>query len=102
MHSKIVAANCRCHKHPIGAYLSVVVVAAAVVAVAGVLAPFPVGVADDVSVAITIQTLKTKHYCCGRLLQNEVPNFSAKTTTRTSTTTTTSTTTATTATASFI
>ena len=85
MHSKIVAANCRCHKHPIGAYLSVVVVAAAVVAVAGVLAPFPVGVADDVSVAITIQTLKTKHYCCGRLLQNEVPNFSAKTTTRTST-----------------
>ena len=85
MHSKIVAANRRFHKHPIGAYLSVVLVAAAVVAVAGVLAAFPVGVVDDVSVAITIQTLRTKHYCCGRLLQNEVPNFSAQTTTRTST-----------------
>ena len=115
MHSKIVAANCRCHKHPIGAYLSVVVVAAAVVAVAGVLAAFPVGVAvagvlaafpvgvaDDVSVAITIQTLRTKHYCCGRLLQNEVPNFSAQTTTRTSTAAATTTTTTTSAAAATI
>ena len=102
MHSKIVAANCRCHKHPIGAYLSVVVVAAAVVAVAGVLAAFPVGVADDVSVAITIQTLRTKHYCCGRLLQNEVPNFSAQTTTRTSTAAAKTTTTTTSAAAATI